>query len=80
MTSVLLSWPRGRLQDVVHPENHLRGLGGLHQHLPLDTEALCDPQSGHAVNLALVLKIFLYKQLVTFVVLQSVPCSRGNLS
>ena len=68
MSSVLLSWPRGRLQDVVHPEDHLRGLGGLHQHLPLDTEALCDPQSGHTVNLALVLKILHDKQLVTVVV------------
>ena len=57
MASVLLSWPRGRLQDVVNPENHLCGLGGLDQHLPLDAEAFCDPQPGHAVNLALILKI-----------------------
>ena len=57
MASVLLSWPRGRLQNVVNPENHLCGLGGLDQHLSLDAEALCDPQPGHAVNLALVLKI-----------------------
>merc|ERR1719341_2635724 len=54
MASVLLSWPRGRLQDVVNPENHLCGLGGLDQHLPLDAEAFCDPQPGHAVNLALI--------------------------
>ena len=57
MASVLLSWPRGRFQDIVNSEDHLSGLGGLHQHLPLHAEALCNPQSGHAVNLALVLKI-----------------------
>ena len=57
MASVLLSWPRGRFQDIVHPEDHLRGLGGLNQHLPLHAETLCDPEPGHAVNLALVLKI-----------------------
>ena len=56
MTSILLPWPRSRFQDIVHPEDHLSGLGGLHQHLPLHAEALCNPQSGHAVNLALVLE------------------------
>ena len=35
------------------PENHLRGLASLHQHLPLHTEALSDPQLLHASNLAL---------------------------
>ena len=35
------------------PENHLRRLASLHQHLPLHTEALSDPQLFHASNLAL---------------------------
>ena len=35
------------------PENHLRRLASLHQHLPLHTETLSDPQLLHASNLAL---------------------------
>ena len=35
------------------PENHLRGLASLHQHLPLHTEAFSDPQLLHASNLPL---------------------------
>ena len=35
------------------PENHLRSLASLHQHLPLHTETLSDPQLLHASNLAL---------------------------
>ena len=78
MASVLLPWPRGRLQDVVYPEDHLCGLGRLDQHLPLDAEALCDPQPGHAVHLALVLKIQQDKYSVTGDILRNI-CKEGNL-
>ena len=56
VASVLLPRSGGRLQDVVNPEDHLGGLGGLHQHLPLHAETLGDAQLGHASDLALVLK------------------------
>ena len=37
----------------LEPEYHLCGLTGLHQDLPLHTEALSDPQLLHATHLTL---------------------------
>ena len=55
--AILLTLARRRLEDVVHPEDHLGSLGGLDQDLALHLEALRDPHFDHVTHFALKLLV-----------------------